>query len=598
MKKISILFSLLTLVLTIAFVGCLGGGYYYSLTITPGANGTVTATTPLPAGKTKYRNGTVVQLNVQAADGYALDGWTGTNGTEVTADNTILINEDKVIQPVFALGDKLTVNISPEGTGTVTKSPASANDRYTTGSEVTLIPAPASGYTFVRWEGTNFNDVNLGRIIMNGPKEITAVFKPGITKYRLDIAVSNGSYTLSPEQPANGYEPGTQVTITPIPAESYKFTRYTGASKDDVSNNIITMDGTKVLGIEFLSAADGKIKQYATPYDITDMHGLTCDSYVDNGILYMAYKKTDINKVYVKKWNGTSWSDDVGDTTAMAQADKVNLYVYQGTPYICFGYGSGSVFKIEKIVNGNSVSVVSGTAPGKISRSKGFVVTGENKLYVLRKDENNKLQLSKFENNTWTNYEIDSAPEDYIMEKSGNTIYILYTKDFVGDAELGYGKLKAASFDINTSTVTHDLGGDTIEAKVFNWIGFDISIVKNIPYITYVATNTTPYKLYCKKLEGNTWVGAYDDGIILTKALKPGPFSIAIGYQGDIIHTTYSLDGSGTGFNNRLSSEGWKSPILISEMMLTPKIHSSADQVIFSFIEFGPSVYFKTVTLE
>jgi hypothetical protein len=60
---------------------------------------------------------------------------------------------------------------------------------------------------------------------------VEAIFIP-ITYYTLTVNIdplAGGTVTLEPSQPAEGYADGTQVTLTAIASEGYKFDHWGGA---------------------------------------------------------------------------------------------------------------------------------------------------------------------------------------------------------------------------------------------------------------------------------------------------------------------------------------------------------------------------------
>lgn len=60
---------------------------------------------------------------------------------------------------------------------------------------------------------------------------IEAIFVP-ITYYTLTVNIdplASGTVNLEPSQPAEGYADGTQVTLTAIASEGYKFDHWSGA---------------------------------------------------------------------------------------------------------------------------------------------------------------------------------------------------------------------------------------------------------------------------------------------------------------------------------------------------------------------------------
>lgn len=71
-------------------------------------------------------------------------------------------------------GHTLTIDISPAGSGSVTKNPDKTE--YNHNESVQLIPIPSSNYVFSHWEEDLNGNANPAYITMNGNKSVTAVF--------------------------------------------------------------------------------------------------------------------------------------------------------------------------------------------------------------------------------------------------------------------------------------------------------------------------------------------------------------------------------------------------------------------------------------
>lgn len=65
---------------------------------------------------------------------------------------------------------KLTVHISPEGSGTVIIDPEMPSDGYVDGTLVTLTAMPKKGYKFIRWDSAAFlsDDQKISSVIYVG----------------------------------------------------------------------------------------------------------------------------------------------------------------------------------------------------------------------------------------------------------------------------------------------------------------------------------------------------------------------------------------------------------------------------------------------
>jgi len=113
--------------------------------------------------------------------GYTFAGWftAASGGTEVTAATIVTTASNHTLYAQWTANTyTLTVNLSPEGSGTVILDPAGGS--YDADTTVTLTPNPASGYQFDEWSGDNASDIidtaGVYTILMNGDKTVTANF--------------------------------------------------------------------------------------------------------------------------------------------------------------------------------------------------------------------------------------------------------------------------------------------------------------------------------------------------------------------------------------------------------------------------------------
>jgi hypothetical protein len=70
----------------------------------------------------------------------------------------------------------LTTGVSPSGSGTVTKTPSSADSFYNSGTSVQLSAAANSGFTFASWSGDATGSANPTSVTMSAPRNVTANF--------------------------------------------------------------------------------------------------------------------------------------------------------------------------------------------------------------------------------------------------------------------------------------------------------------------------------------------------------------------------------------------------------------------------------------
>ena len=172
--------SILLLAFVTALSGC-GGPHRYTLNLTI-ENGPGCAVEP--ASGAAFPEGTIVTLTPAFATGYALYYWGGTDGDEVTLENTIEMDGDKNIAAIFAkLQYDLDAVSTDEAAGSVVVRlvpPDRASHSIEHGQAVELIAQPNPGYLFDHWDGGLTGDANPATLTMTGPLTVTAHFTPGI----------------------------------------------------------------------------------------------------------------------------------------------------------------------------------------------------------------------------------------------------------------------------------------------------------------------------------------------------------------------------------------------------------------------------------
>jgi hypothetical protein len=123
-----------------------------------------------------FAPGASVELEAVAASGYEFANWDGNlsgseNPTIITMDPDMVVTASFVPSSHF-----LTVDVGPNGGGSVSLEPFQHAEGYSAGAEVILIAAASEGYEFVDWSGALSDSENPITIIMDSDKGITANF--------------------------------------------------------------------------------------------------------------------------------------------------------------------------------------------------------------------------------------------------------------------------------------------------------------------------------------------------------------------------------------------------------------------------------------
>ena len=149
----------------------------------------------------------------------------------------------------------LSIAIEPEGAGKVVLSPEQPAEGYEAGVEVTLTAQPNPGYRFERWSGDVSGTEPTATLTMDSAKAVVAHFAV-VERYRLEVSVEPegaGKVALSPEQPAEGYEAGTEVNLTAVANPGYRFEKWAGDVSGVESSVVLVMEGDKKVTADFVA---------------------------------------------------------------------------------------------------------------------------------------------------------------------------------------------------------------------------------------------------------------------------------------------------------------------------------------------------------
>ncbi len=166
--------------------------YVLVVTINPPAGGSVGRN---PSQAT-YHYGDTVELTAYAATGWTFSGWSQ-DLTGTTNPSTVTIDETPQVTATFTRSQfTLTINVSPSGSGTVTKDPDLP--MYGPGTVVQLMAIPSNGSRFVGWSGALTGSTNPTTITMDSDKTVTATFATGTATSMNVVDLAYSSYHWKP----------------------------------------------------------------------------------------------------------------------------------------------------------------------------------------------------------------------------------------------------------------------------------------------------------------------------------------------------------------------------------------------------------------
>ncbi len=140
----------------------------------------------------------------------------------------------------------LLLKITASEGGTVQYEPSQVI--FETGTEVTAIAIPNSGYKFIEWQGDINSDEDTLRFTMNEITVLNAVFALDVPpQYKLAVYVFSSGGTVAYDPQAETYEDSTMVTITAIPDSGWRFVEWQGDLDSKANPEQVLMDSDKFL---------------------------------------------------------------------------------------------------------------------------------------------------------------------------------------------------------------------------------------------------------------------------------------------------------------------------------------------------------------
>jgi hypothetical protein len=183
-----------------------------------------------------YPSGTYVYMNATAASGWTFQGWAGF----CSGGNPCEVQMNQNLSPTATFTASLTVSETGNGTVTstdglinCTNNAGSCSANYSSGGQVTLNAAPATGWTFQGWGGA-CSGTGSCVVTMSQSLSVTATF--GVTLTITDVGEGTVTSTDGKINCANNagtcsavYNSGTQVTLNASPASTWIFQGWSGA---------------------------------------------------------------------------------------------------------------------------------------------------------------------------------------------------------------------------------------------------------------------------------------------------------------------------------------------------------------------------------
>ncbi|MBI4331345.1 MAG: hypothetical protein HY673_08700 [Chloroflexi bacterium] len=210
----------------------------------------------------------------------------------------------------------LTLKLSNPDFGTVTIDPKAPDNRYETGTTISLYALAGAGSKFNGWTGDASGTSNSVFVTMDGNKTVQADF----AKLSFPVTVNpptGGTIALTPDW--KSFDHGSKVTARAVPGTGFSFKSWTGDAAGTENPVIITVDREKRIGAEFVKA-EYALNVKVDPAGFVD--ATPAGSRHDGGTVVTLTARTSP----VGNWRFVGWSGDASGSgptvTVTMDADK------------------------------------------------------------------------------------------------------------------------------------------------------------------------------------------------------------------------------------------------------------------------------------
>jgi len=241
----------------------------YTLTIN---NNPIEGGTTTLFGTSTYDEGTEVYVTARSNMGYRFYSWSGAS-TNTTPTTVITMSGFKTLTANYMrVKYRLEIiNVSPTGNGTVD---VKVNGISTTnngtididsGAVVTVTATANVNYKFTKWSGTvpasvanDTNELSNASISFTMTGTVSNLTANFVRVYKLTVNVNptyGGTVTIYPPPPSDStYTSGTQITVTAVPSNGFKFNGWSGALTGSNNPSTFTMSDNRTLTANFVQS--------------------------------------------------------------------------------------------------------------------------------------------------------------------------------------------------------------------------------------------------------------------------------------------------------------------------------------------------------
>ena len=267
-----------------------------------------------------FQAGATVTLTATAASDSLFTGWSGA-GCSGTGDCTVSVEGPRTVTAVL-VKKKFVLTVHRDGPGTVASATpglycgTACDEIYDAGTVVSLTATPDAGANFLGWSGACSGTDTRCQVSLDAARSVSAAFSR--TQYPLAVSVTGaglGSVTSTPSGLAcgatctAGFDFGTVVTLTALPADGAEFAGWTGACVGagvctltlDVPKNVTASFALRryTLAVERAGTGAGVVRSAPVGVEC----GTACSASFDAGTSLTLTALPDVNSLFTG-WTG------------------------------------------------------------------------------------------------------------------------------------------------------------------------------------------------------------------------------------------------------------------------------------------------------
>ncbi len=438
-------------------------------------------------GSGTHEHGTYADIKAIPDEGYVFDGWNGTGITDSSQQSTsILMDQNHSITANFRIRDPekflLSISESPEAGGA-----SQGSDEYGSGSLVTILAIPHTGYSFISWSGpgiTDFSEANT-TVLVEQDVNITANFS--LNSHELTISTSAGGSATG--QGSHSYR--TQAEIIATPSTGYSFSHWNGDGISDPNSPSTTVDMTMDRSISAIFSINFHKLSISSQIGGSVSNGGDFEYNSEAGI-----SATPLQGYYFTGWTGTGISSSSEANTSVLMNEDRSVTANFSKIALHLGVTSmegGSVTSGGTFDYGSTITILAEALDGyAFSHWDGDAVADPKSAQTFILLEKNSSVVAVFERKTgqwvesWLGFLIQ-ANDDWVYLYPMRWMYSP-TKKTLHDYWLWHPDLHWLWVEANTFN-----GSYLWMASSESWIYHDSSDSGNPKYFNYRTGNWVKY---------------------------------------------------------------------------------------------------------